>query len=96
MSLAELRDLFIIIFAVLGIGATVFILVIAFMIFRRVRDILDSSRAITGDIRNITSSISQDLVKPLASIAGIVQGVAKVLEFLLDRRKEGRESGRER
>jgi hypothetical protein len=88
MTLAELRDLFIIIFAVLSIGATIFVSVMTFMLFRKLRDILDSGRAITGDIRSITSAVSQDVVKPLASISGIVQGVARVLEFLFDRRKE--------
>ncbi len=90
MSLAELRDLFIIIFAVLGIGATLFFTVIAFLILRRVLAILNSGRTIAGNIRNITSAVSQDLVKPLASIASVAQGVAKVLEFFSDRRKERR------
>ena len=90
MSLAELRDLFIIIFAVLGIGVTLFFALIIFLIFRRIRATLDSGRAIAGNIRSITSAVSQDLVKPLASIAGVAQGIAKVLEFISDRRKEGR------
>lgn len=90
MSLAELRDLFIIIFAVLGIGATLFFTVIAFLILRRVLAILNSGRMIAGNIRSITSAVSQDLVKPLASIASVAQGVAKVLEFFSDRRKERR------
>lgn len=90
MSLAELRDLFIIIFAVLGIGATVFLTVIAFLILRRVLAILNSGRNIAGNIRSITSAVSQDLVKPLASIASVAQGIAKVLDFVSDRRKERR------
>ncbi len=88
MTLADLRDLFIIIFAVAGIGAAVFVSLMAFVLYRKLRDILDSGRAITGDIRSITSAVSQDVVKPLASISGIVQGAAKVLEFLFERRKE--------
>ena len=91
MTLAELRDLFIVIFAVVGIGAAVFVSLMAFVLYRKLRDILDSGRAITGDIRSITSSVSQDLVKPLASISGIVQGVAKVLEFLFERKKEDKD-----
>lgn len=90
MSLAELRDLFIIIFAVLGIGATLFLTVIAFLILRRVLSILNSGRTIAGNIRSITSAVSQDLVKPLASIASVAQGVSKALEFFSDRRKERR------
>lgn len=89
MTLAELRDLFIIIFAVIGIGATVLLSVISFILFRRVKAILDSGRAITGNVKNITSAISDDLVKPMASIASVVQGIAKVLEFFTDRKRGG-------
>ena len=94
MSLAELRDLFIVIFSIVGIGATIFIVVIAIKIYPKIRDTLDSGRAIAGNIRSITTAVSQDLVKPLASIAGVVQGIAKVLDFISDRRKEGRKGGR--
>ena len=94
MSLAELRDLFIIIFSIVGIGATIFFIIITFLIFRRIQATLNSGRAIAGNIRSITTAVSQDVVKPLASIAGVVQGIAKVLDFISDRRKEGRKGGR--
>ncbi|KPJ54686.1 MAG: hypothetical protein AMJ37_00175 [Dehalococcoidia bacterium DG_18] len=94
MSLAELRDLFIIIFAVLGIGATIFFTVIAFLIFRRTLAILNTGKTIVSNIRSITTAVSHDVVKPLVSIAGVVQGIAKVLDFISDRRKEGRKGGR--
>lgn len=96
MSLAELRDLFIVIFAILGIGATLFLSIMAFLVFRRIRAILDSGRATVGNIRDITATVSENIVKPLASIASVLQGVAKVLEFILGplRRKEGERSGR--
>jgi hypothetical protein len=93
MSLAELADLFFIIFAVVYIGAALFFVVISFLIFRRIRDILDSSQTIAANIRIITSAIAQDLVKPLASIASVVQGIAKVLDFISDRRKDRRKGG---
>jgi len=94
MSLAELRDLFIVIFAVLGIGATILFSLIVLLTYRRIRAILDSGRAIAGNIRSITSAVSEDLGKPLVSIAGIVQGIVKVLEFISTRRKEGGKGGR--
>lgn len=90
MSLAELRDLFIVIYCILGIGATIFFTVIAFLIFRRILAILNAGKTIVSNIRSITSAVSQDLVKPLASIASVAQGIAKVLDFVSDRRKEGR------
>ena len=90
MTLAELADLFFIIFAVVYIGAAIFFVVISFLIFRRIRDILDSSQTIAANIRIITSAITEDLIKPLASIASVVQGISKVLDFISDRRKDRR------
>lgn len=90
MSLAELRDLFIVIFSIVGIGATIFFVVITIKIYPKIRDTLDSVRSITANIRIITSAIAQDLIKPLASIASVVQGISKVLDFVSDRRKDRR------
>jgi hypothetical protein len=90
MSLAELRDLFIVIFSIVGIGATIFFVVITIKIYPKIRDTLDSVRSITANIRIITSAIAEDLVKPLASIASVVQGIAKVLDFVSDRKKDRR------
>ena len=96
MSLAELRDLFIVIFAILAIGATVFFSIIAFIIFRRIRDMLNSGRATLESIRAITTVVSEDIAKPLGSIASVFQGVARAVEFITApfRRKEGRKGGR--
>ena len=96
MSLAELRDLFIVIYSIVGIGLTIFLSFIAFMIFRRIRAILDSGRSTLESIRAVTTVVSEDIAKPLGSIASIVQGVAKFVEFISGpfRRKEGRKGGR--
>ena len=90
MTWAEVADLFFIIFAVVYIGAAIFFVVITILIYRRIRDILDSSKTIAANIRIITSAIAEDLMKPLASIASVVQGIAKVLDFVSDRRKDRR------
>ena len=90
MTWAEVADLFFIIFAVVYISAAIFFVVISFLIFRRIRDILDSSQTIAANIRIITSAIAQDLIKPLASVASVVQGISKVLDFISDRKKDRR------
>jgi len=90
MTWAEVADLFFIIFAVVYIGAAIFFVAITILIYRRIRDILDSSKTIAANIRIITSAIAEDLMKPLASIASVVQGIAKVLDFVSDRRKDRR------
>ncbi len=95
MALAEWRDLFIVIFSILGIGATILISVIAVLTFRKVRAILDSGKATMESIRVVTSTVSQDIVKPLGDIAGAVQGVRRAVEFIsrFSRRKEEERHG---
>jgi len=97
MSLAELRDLFIVIFSVAGVAATIFISIIAFLIYRRIRYILDSARATVTNIREVTSVMSENVAKPLANIASVMQGIAKVLEFITGpvRRREAKRGARE-
>jgi len=96
MSLAELRDLFIVIYSLLAIGATIFLLVLSFLLFRKVRSILDSGRATIGNVRDMTSLVSKEIIKPLAVIAGMVQGLHRALEFMSrsSKRKEGGRSER--
>jgi uncharacterized protein YoxC len=67
MSLSELADLFFIIFAVVYIGAAIFFVVIAIKLYPKIRHTLDSVRSITENIQIITSTVAQDLVKPMAS-----------------------------
>lgn len=96
MSLGELRDLFIVIYAIAGIGAIIFLSIIAFLIFRRVRSILDSGKATVTNIREITSMVSDKIVKPVTGVASFVQGLRRAVEFIsgLSRRKEGKKGGK--
>ena len=95
MSLAELRDLFIVIFSLAGIGATIFLSILLFLVFRRIRSILDSGRETLGNVRNISSMVSDNIVKPLVSISSFLQGLRQALEFVsrAAKREEEKRSG---
>ena len=96
MSLADLRDLFIVIFSIIGIVATVLLVVLSFLVFRRIRSILDSGRETVGNVRKISSLVSDSIAKPLIGIAGFLQGLRQALGFIsrFSRRKEGKSSER--
>ncbi len=96
MSLADLRDLFIVIFAIIGIGATILLAILSFVVFRRIRSILDSGREAVGNVRKISSLVSDSIAKPLIGVAGFLQGMRHALEFIsrFSRRKEGKSSER--
>ena len=96
MSLAELRDLFIVIYSVLGIVALILLSIIAVLLYRKIDSILDSGKATVDNIRQSTSIMSDTIMGPLAAIASVLQGIVKALEFILGpiRRKGERRSGR--
>lgn len=90
MSLADLRDLFIVIFSIIGIVATVLLVVLSFSVFRRIRSMLDSGRETVANISKISAAVSDSIVKPLSGIAGFLQGFRHALDYVarVSRRKE--------
>ena len=82
MSLADLRDLFIVIFSIVGIVATVLLVVLSFLVFSRIRSMLDSGRETVANISKVSSAVSDSIVKPLSGIAGFLQGFRHALDYV--------------
>ena len=96
MSLAELRDLFIVIFSIAGIVGIIFLSIITLLVYLRVRNILDAWNVTVGNIRDITSVFSENIVKPLGNIASVVQGISRFFDFIsrpLKKREQEEEKG---
>ena len=75
MSIEWFRDLVICIF---GLGATLvvlFLAVLALLVYLRVRPILDSVKATTKTVENISSCVEQEVAKPLAQVVSFIQGI---------------------
>ena len=93
MSIEWFRDLAI---SILGIGVTatvIFIGVLVFILYRKVNTIIDSAKATSKTIRNISSSVEEEIVSPLAQIAALVQGASQVIGLFsrFSKRKKGDE-----
>ena len=91
MSIEWFRDLAI---SILGIGVTaaaIFIGVLVFLLYRKVSTILDSAKATSKTIRNISSSVEEELAPPLAQIAALAQGVGQIISLFsrFSKRKKG-------
>jgi hypothetical protein len=79
MSIESFRDLVIVIF---GIGATVavtLLVVLAFMLYYRLKPILASIRKTTETVERVSSSFEQAVAKPLAQIISFVQGIRNAM-----------------
>jgi hypothetical protein len=75
MSIEWFRDLVICIF---GLGATlvvIFLGVLAFMLYRRLRPILDNVRNTTQTVQDFTSRVEEEVAGPLSKVVSFIQGV---------------------
>jgi len=91
VNIEWLRDLAI---CILGLGVTIvaiFIGVLAFLLYRKLRPILNSLKAATKTVENISSTVEEEVSRPLARLAAFIQGVSQAVSFVsrFSRRKEG-------
>ena len=82
MDIEWFRDLVVCVF---GLGATVvalFLAVLALMLYRRLRPILDSVKATTKTVENLSSTVETEVVRPLAQVAAFVQGIRQAINMV--------------
>jgi Na+-transporting methylmalonyl-CoA/oxaloacetate decarboxylase gamma subunit len=82
VSIEWFRDLVICIF---GLGATLvvlFLAVLALLVYLRVRPILDSVKATTKTVENISSCVEQEVAKPLAQVISFIQGIRQAFSMV--------------
>ena len=75
MDIVWLRDLAIVIFAFEAIIVVLIIGILALMIYRKLKPILDSVKATTKTVENISSCVEQEVTRPLAQAAALIQGI---------------------
>ena len=91
MGIDWFRDLIICIFGLVAAGVLIFIAVLLFLLYRRVRSILDSVKATSQTIQGISSYVGDEVVKPVVEVAAIIQGVRQGIDTIsrLFKKKEG-------
>jgi hypothetical protein len=89
MSIENLRDLIIVIYGVTATVGTIIIVILALVLYSRLKPILDSIRKTTATIARITSSVEEAVAKPLAQVISFVQGIRNALGLV--KRFTGRE-----
>ena len=79
MDIQWFRDLAI---CILGFGATLVIIfmgILAFLLYRRLKPILDSAKAAAKTVENISSCVEEEVARPLGQIAAFVQGIKQAV-----------------
>jgi uncharacterized protein YoxC len=79
MTIEWFRDLVIIIYCICGTVAFAALAVLAFILFSRVKPVIDSIKKITDTVERITSSVEEAVAKPITQIISFVQGIRNAL-----------------
>jgi len=91
MGIDWFRDLIICIFGLVAAGVFIFIAVLLFLLYRRVRVILDSVKATSRTIQGISSYVGDEVVKPVIEVAALIQGIRQGIDTISKffKKKEG-------
>lgn len=82
MGIDWFRDLVICVFGLVATGVFIFIAVLLFLLYRRVRAILDSVKATSRTIQDVTSYVGDEVVKPVIEVAAIIQGIRQGIDTI--------------
>ena len=75
MSIELLRDVVILISVLVLMGVLIFIAVLFFMLFQRIKSILDSMKAVAKTLKDITSYVDDEMVKPVIKAVTILRSI---------------------
>ncbi len=91
MSIDWFRDLVISISGLVLVGVLIFIAVLSYSLYRRVKSILDSVKTTSRTIQGVSSYVGDEVVKPITQIVALIQGIRQGIDAVsnLFRKKEG-------
>lgn len=84
MTIEWLRDLIIVIFGIAATLAVVIMLILAFMLYGRVKPVLRSAEKTAKTVERITNSVEEAVAGPLAQVISFVRGIAKAVGMVRD------------
>ena len=88
MEIETLRDWVIVIYGFLGIGATLLLIVLLILIYRKLVPILNSAKEAADNVRNTSSVVSEHIINPIGKARGWMTGARKVAETVNTMRKK--------
>jgi hypothetical protein len=82
VSIEWFRDLVICIFGLSATGAVIILVVLAFLVYFRLKPLLDSMKKTASTVARVSSAVEQELAGPLAQIVSFVQGCRQAIGFV--------------
>jgi len=82
VSIEFFRDLVICIFGLSATVAVVILVVLAFLLYSRLKPLLDSMKQTARTVARVSSAVENELAGPLAQIISFVQGIRQAVGFV--------------
>ena len=92
MGMDWVRDLVIVISGSLLVVALIIIIVLLFLMYCRVRSILDSIKKTTRNVQEVSTYVGDEVVKPITQVVALIQGIRQGVDSVskIFRKKERR------
>jgi hypothetical protein len=95
MDIGWFRDLVICISGLVITAVVIFIAVLAYLLFNKLRPVLDSMKATSATLQEITSTVKDEVVKPAVQFVTLIRGIVQGIELATRLfKKEEQEGGR--
>ena len=82
MTIEWFRDLIIIIYGLVGAVFLISIGIMAFVLFRRLKVILDSLKVTSSNIQEISTVAKEQIVGPIMQVGSVFQGITRWIEMI--------------
>lgn len=91
VDIAWFRDLFLCIFGVVATVVLVFLAVLGYSLYRRLKVVLNSAKATAKTVEGISTYVGDEVMKPILQIAALIQGLRHGIDSAARffRRREG-------
>ncbi len=86
-TVALIRDIALILLAVIAIALLFALLVISISLYRKVAPLVDQARATMHTVQGTSTFLAETAVRPVIRAVAFAAGVSRVFNFLLTRRK---------
>jgi len=81
MDIGWFRDLVICVFGLVTTIVVIFFAILAFLLYRRVQPILNSVKLTTATVQEITSTVKDEVIKPISQFGALIRGVAEGIKL---------------
>jgi len=82
MGIEWFRDLVISISGVVLIVVSILVTVLFFLLYRRIKSILDSIKIMARTMRGVSSYVGEEAVKPVIQVVAFIQGIRQGIDAI--------------